>query len=164
LYTHITELMPIVHYFQADLMNFITLLICGWWFEGNHDSSQADSILSLLATHPIGGWTIFARWIQPVYPKPSTPPDLYAKIKRLAPQFTMKSRSISQPPPTLSQREIEILLLVAQDAPNTLIAQQCGVTVGTVKVHLHRIYQKLGVTNRIQAVRVAQAHRLLPIP
>jgi ATP/maltotriose-dependent transcriptional regulator MalT len=163
LYEYVVDLMPIVHYFQANLMSFMALLLCAWWFEGNEDSAQADAILSLLATHPIAKWAIFTRWIPPIYPKPNTPPDLYAKIKRLAPQFTMKAISINEAPPSLSQREIEILLLVAQDAPNTRIAQHCGVTVGTVKVHLHRIYQKLGVTNRVQAVRVAQAHRLLPI-
>jgi DNA-binding CsgD family transcriptional regulator/tetratricopeptide (TPR) repeat protein len=163
LYGYIVDLMPIMHYFQGDLMCFITLLICAWWFDSNDDSTQADTILNLLASHPIAKWAIFARWIQPIYPQPKTPPDLYAKIKRLAPQFTIKTTTIPQMLPALSDREIEILLLVAQDASNGVIAEKCGVAIGTVKVHLHRIYQKLGVTNRIQAVRVAQAHRLLPI-
>jgi ATP/maltotriose-dependent transcriptional regulator MalT len=63
----------------------------------------------------------------------------------------------------LSDRETEILTLVAQELSNQDIAQACHLTVGTVKVHLHRIYQKLGVENRIQAVRVAHANRLLPL-
>jgi two-component system nitrate/nitrite response regulator NarP len=50
----------------------------------------------------------------------------------------------------LSRREEEIVDLVAQGMRNRDIAGQLGLTEGTVKVYLHRIYEKLGVTNRTE--------------
>ena len=58
----------------------------------------------------------------------------------------------------LTVREREVLCLLAAGASNRQIAQALGVTVGTVKTHTHRIYQKLDVESRIQAV--SRAHFL----
>jgi two-component system nitrate/nitrite response regulator NarL len=49
----------------------------------------------------------------------------------------------------LTQRELEITWLVAQGFPNKVVAGQLGVQEGTVKLHLHNIYRKLGVSNRV---------------
>jgi DNA-binding NarL/FixJ family response regulator len=49
----------------------------------------------------------------------------------------------------LTQRELEITRLVAQGFPNRTVAGQLGVQEGTVKLHLHSIYRKLGVSNRV---------------
>ena len=49
----------------------------------------------------------------------------------------------------LTQRELEITRLVAQGLPNKAVAGQIGVQEGTVKLHLHSIYRKLGVSNRV---------------
>jgi two-component system nitrate/nitrite response regulator NarL len=49
----------------------------------------------------------------------------------------------------LTQRELEITWLVSQGLPNKAVAGQLGVQEGTVKLHLHNIYQKLGVSNRV---------------
>lgn len=48
----------------------------------------------------------------------------------------------------LTQRESEIAGLVLQGMGNKIIARQLGLQVGTVKIHLHHIYRKLGVPNR----------------
>lgn len=60
----------------------------------------------------------------------------------------------SQPPvvSVLTRREQEILKLLARGDSAKEIAKASGVTVGTVRVHLHAIYHKLGVDNRVQAV------------
>ena len=58
----------------------------------------------------------------------------------------------------LTVREREVLCLLAAGASNRQIAQALGVTVGTVKTYTHRIYQKLDVESRIQAV--SRAHFL----
>lgn len=50
----------------------------------------------------------------------------------------------------LSRREGAIVGLVAQGLRNREIAAQLGLTEGTVKVYLHRIYDKLQVTNRTE--------------
>nr|WP_280207662.1 helix-turn-helix transcriptional regulator [Brevibacillus sp. AY1] len=61
----------------------------------------------------------------------------------------------------LTAKELSILSRLRQGASNKEIAHELGNTVGTVKVYLHRIYGKLGVTNRTQAMLKAQEF-LLP--
>ena len=161
LYSHINTIIPIAKHFQADLINFMTLTLCGMWFLQTNQASQAETILSGLASHPIATWGIFQRWITA---SPTIYQDnLHQRLIRIAPQFEEKNMPTQKVIPSLSIREIEILTLVAQDYSNQDIAEKCALTVGTVKVHLHRIYQKLGVTSRVQAVKIAQTHRLLPL-
>jgi DNA-binding NarL/FixJ family response regulator len=62
----------------------------------------------------------------------------------------------------LTQRELELLCLVASGATNNRLARQLFVTEQTVKFHLSNIYRKLGVANRTQASRFAYAHGLVP--
>lgn len=61
----------------------------------------------------------------------------------------------------LSERELDVLKLVADGRSNREIADQLFVTVGTVKKHLNNVYGKLGVARRTEAVAQAQALRLL---
>ncbi len=58
----------------------------------------------------------------------------------------------------LSQRELEVLQLMALGKTNQEIALQLIVSVGTVKAHAANIFRKLDVANRTQAV--AKARRL----
>jgi len=53
--------------------------------------------------------------------------------------------------PRLSEREQQVLDLVAVGLPNKLIARRLGITERTVKAHLTRIFEQLGVTDRTQA-------------
>jgi DNA-binding NarL/FixJ family response regulator len=64
--------------------------------------------------------------------------------------------------PRLSEREEEVLGLVAAGLPNKLIARRLGITERTVKAHLTRIFEQLGVTDRTQAALWAQRHGLAP--
>ena len=48
----------------------------------------------------------------------------------------------------LTQRERQVMLLAAKGLPNKTIGAQLKVTEGTVKLHLHRIYRKLGINSR----------------
>lgn len=61
----------------------------------------------------------------------------------------------------LSERELEILRLIADGMSNQAIAEQLVLAVGTVKAHAAHIFDKLGVENRVQAVQRASALRLL---
>lgn len=56
----------------------------------------------------------------------------------------------------LSPREQEILDLVAQGLPNKVIALRLGIAEKTVKNHLSRVFQVLGVTDRTQAALLVQ--------
>ena len=52
----------------------------------------------------------------------------------------------------LTERESEIAALVAQGLQNRAVAHHLGIGEGTVKIHLHSIYRKLGIKNRSQLV------------
>ncbi len=64
-------------------------------------------------------------------------------------------------PTALSQREREVLRLVAEGHANKQIAQALGITERTVKFHVTSILNKLGADNRAQAVAVAARRGLL---
>lgn len=53
---------------------------------------------------------------------------------------------------SLSEREHGVLELLAQGLLYKEIAERSGISVGTVKQHIHRIYDKLHVQNRTEAV------------
>lgn len=61
----------------------------------------------------------------------------------------------------LSEREVEILTLVAKGFSFTEICGLLAITVNTVKTHVHRTYRKLGVHSRGQAVHEALRLRLI---
>jgi LuxR family transcriptional regulator, maltose regulon positive regulatory protein len=62
---------------------------------------------------------------------------------------------------SLSDREMELLRLIAEGLSNQDIASRLVITVGTVKAHTSNIYRKLDVRTRTQAVARAQALGLL---
>jgi LuxR family transcriptional regulator, maltose regulon positive regulatory protein len=61
----------------------------------------------------------------------------------------------------LSDRELEVLRLIDQGLSNSEIAAKLVLSTGTVKVHSHNIFSKLGVNNRTQAVSKARALGLI---
>lgn len=64
-------------------------------------------------------------------------------------------------PGTLSQREREVLRLIAGGQSNKQIAQTLGITERTVKFHVTSVLNKLGAENRAQAVALAGQRGLL---
>ncbi len=62
---------------------------------------------------------------------------------------------------TLTPREIEIVRMVAQGLRNRVIAERLSISEGTVKVHLHNIYEKFGVDGRLELVLCAQGKGLI---
>lgn len=62
----------------------------------------------------------------------------------------------------LTQRQLEVLNLIAQGHPNKIIADQLDISEQTVKIHINQIFRELRVFNRTQAVLRGQKHKLLP--
>jgi HD-GYP domain-containing protein (c-di-GMP phosphodiesterase class II) len=65
-------------------------------------------------------------------------------------------------PAGLTQREIEVLRLLARGLPNKAIAQQLVISPKTVANHVEHIYAKIGAGNRAQASLFAMQRGLLP--
>jgi LuxR family maltose regulon positive regulatory protein len=62
----------------------------------------------------------------------------------------------------LSEREIEVLQLLAKGLTNQVVATRLFISLHTVKAHTRNIYSKLGVNNRTQAVDRARTLGILP--
>jgi DNA-binding CsgD family transcriptional regulator len=61
----------------------------------------------------------------------------------------------------LSQRELEVLKLVAEGMTNQQIAEQLVISLNTVAHHVANIFAKIGAANRAQATSYAHRHRLI---
>jgi len=75
-------------------------------------------------------------------------PELSARVQELTDTLGDRRR------PALAPRERQLIRFVRQGLRNREIAQELGVTEGTVKVYLHAVFEKLGVSSRTElAVR-----------
>jgi DNA-binding NarL/FixJ family response regulator len=81
---------------------------------------------------------------------------------RLAQQYAFGQEAAPAPAPDadLTQRETEVLALLAEGCTNRQIATKLCVSEHTVRAHLRAIMQKLQVSNRVQAATVAWQSRL----
>ncbi|MCM2412618.1 response regulator transcription factor [Streptomyces sp. RKAG290] len=102
--------------------------------------------------------------------KAERPEELFAAIRSAAQGRTTLSPPVAsrvmarmrKPLPTLTDRELDILGQLSQGLGNRDIARALFISEATVKTHLGRIYDKLGVDTRAGAVSVAKEQRLLP--
>jgi DNA-binding NarL/FixJ family response regulator len=67
-------------------------------------------------------------------------------------------REAARPATDLTDREMDVLVLVAEGLPNKLIARKLGISEKTVKTHLTHVFQRIGVSDRTQAA--LWAHRV----
>jgi DNA-binding NarL/FixJ family response regulator len=61
----------------------------------------------------------------------------------------------------LTPREGELLRMVARGLRNKEMSERLGIGEGTVKMHLHHVYRKLKVKNRVQLILYAQSKKLV---
>lgn len=88
--------------------------------------------------------------------------SLDQKIVRRAVDKLLRARAgVTQAVRVLTNRELEIVRLVATGLRNKQIADQLSITEGTVKIHLHTIFEKLGVSSRVELSNYARERSLL---
>jgi len=61
----------------------------------------------------------------------------------------------------ITRRELEIVRMVAVGARNKQIGEHLGISEGTVKMHLHTIYEKLEISGRVELSIYAREHALV---
>lgn len=81
-----------------------------------------------------------------------------APLDPKAARALLSARRAPEPAAALSDREREVLAMVAEGLPNKLIAQRLKISEKTVKAHLTSVYRQIGVTDRTQAALWAQRH------
>lgn len=106
--------------------------------------SAATVLVDAIRTVARGG-----RWL---------PPELTARAMELM------GRQEDDADSALTAREKEVVILVAQGKPNKRVAAELGITLGTVKQHLHSAYAKLDVSNRVQVSHLARQRGWLGMP
>lgn len=95
---------------------------------------------------------------------PATPPSAPPSVRepaRAAPPPTRSGLPIPFEP--LTDREVEVLRLLAQGLPNKEIAARLVISERTAKFHVSSIMGKLGASNRTEAVSLAAQHNLIKL-
>jgi len=86
-------------------------------------------------------------------------PAFTTALRRSRKPLTTSSILMSSPPASqtagLSERERQIVALIALGWPDKEIARRLGIGFTTVRTHITHIFRKLGVDNRVQLVRLA---------
>lgn len=77
------------------------------------------------------------------------------EVMQRAMDFAQSPERARDPLGPLSQRERGIVSLVRRGLRNKEIAEELGLTEGTVKVHLHKIFEKLGLGSRTELILLA---------
>ena len=102
----------------------------------------------------LGGW-LGTRWNARRVAAPIAPVSPAARDSFAAGESARKDLGITP-------REHEILGLIAEGLSNREIGERLFVSENTVKTHSSRLFQKLGVVRRVQAVQKARELRLIP--
>ncbi len=89
----------------------------------------------------------------------------YAGRSMLAPEATAALINAARQKPglgsDLTERELQVLQLLALGFSNSDIAEQLNISMATVKYHLSNIFDKLGAKSRVEAVTIAIRHNLV---
>jgi DNA-binding NarL/FixJ family response regulator len=83
-----------------------------------------------------------------------------APLAPRAARILLESKEQERPVEELTERERDVLRLVAAGKPNKLIARDLGISEKTVKAHLTSIFRSIGVDDRTQAALWAAKHGL----
>jgi DNA-binding NarL/FixJ family response regulator len=81
-------------------------------------------------------------------------------VRRALDHLLRSEAGVAEARRLLTPRELEIVRMVATGQRNRQIAETLSISEGTVKIHLHSIYAKLGVSGRVELTLYAREHAL----
>ena len=144
----------------ADDMTVLEALRAGARSYLTKDADRADIARALQAA--AGGLTVFDPRVHAALLAAASPPAPDAAPNSPgAPAGTAPAARPPDPPDGLTQREAEILGLIAQGLTNGEIAQRLFLSNHTVKTHINRIFAKTGSRDRVAAIGYAQRHDII---
>ena len=121
------------------------------------DADRTDIARALQAA--VGGLTVFDPRVHATLLAAASPAGASPAGTSATPESAPAARP-PEPPDGLTQREVEILSLIAQGLTNGEIAQRLFLSNHTIKTHINRIFAKTGSRDRVAAVGYAQRHNI----
>ena len=154
-----------------ERLNAIVLQSIALHMQGDVDAALAQLIEALALAEPEGFIRLFIDQGQPManlLAEAAARGVMPEYVGRLLAAFNAEPRALASAAPfpqhlsePLSPRELEVLQLIAQGLSNSEIAKRLHLALDTVKGHNRRIFEKLGVQRRTEAVARARALGLL---
>jgi len=81
-------------------------------------------------------------------------------VRRALDQMLRREAGVAAARRVLTARELEVVRMVAKGMRNRQIGEALSISEGTVKIHLHSIYEKLGISGRVELMLYAREHAL----
>jgi len=141
------------------IMMAIMMLVLRW-FEFNFLilKHQTEVYVGIIAVF----FLLFGIWLANKVTKPKEKTIIIEKEVRIASidDFILNEAELLSR--KISKRELEVLTLMAEGLSNIEIADKLFVSLNTIKTHSARLFEKLEVKRRTQAIEVAKKLQLLP--
>lgn len=156
--TNLLKLKPYKEIISYAVSMAILLLLLRW-FEFRflileHQYEIYIGIISLF-------FLLFGIWLSNKITKPKVETIVVEKEIRIAvDNFVLNEAELQQR--NISKRELEVLTLMAKGLSNQEIAEQLFVSLNTIKTHSAKLFEKLDVKRRTQAIETAKKLQLLP--
>lgn len=147
------------HEFVRYIVVMALLLFVLWWMEFRFMVLQKDYeiYMGFLAVF----FLLFGLWLSAKITKPNVETIVVEK-KILVPETNFVFNQTELQQRNISKRELEVLTLMAKGMSNQEIAETLFVSLNTVKTHTTRLFEKLEVKRRTQAIETAKRLQLLP--
>lgn len=141
------------------LMMALLMLVLRWFeFQFLIVEHQIELYIGLIALF----FLLFGIWVANKITKPKEKTIIVEKEIRIASNEGFIFNEVEFQQRKISKRELEVLTLMAEGLSNNEIAERLFVSLNTVKTHSAKLFEKLDVKRRTQAIEIARKLQLLP--